>query len=72
MVRRRVNIGETIKQQVRKILCKKALGNLMPLLIFLIMVEFRGNMASLLQNLWRLYTVMVDCSFNLCYNYYVL
>lgn len=26
MVRRRVNIGETIKRQVRKILCKKALG----------------------------------------------
>lgn len=44
----------------------------MPLLIFLIMVEFRGNIVSLLQNLWRLYEVMVDYIFILCYNYYVL
>ena len=44
----------------------------MPLLIFLIMVEFRGNIVSLLQNLWGLYEVMVDCIFILCYNYYVL
>ena len=41
----------------------------MPLLI---MVEFRENIVSLLQNLWRLYEVMVDCIFTLCYNYYVL
>ena len=44
----------------------------MPLLIFLIMVEFRGNIVSLLQNLWRLYEVMVDYVLILCYNYYVL
>lgn len=34
----------------------------MPLLI---MVEFNGNIVSLLQNLWRLYEVMVDCIFTL-------
>lgn len=41
----------------------------MPLLII---EEFKGNIVSLLQNLWRLYEVMVDCIFTLCYNYYVL
>lgn len=30
----------------------------MPLLI---MKEFKGKIVSLLQNLWRLYEVMVDC-----------
>ena len=34
----------------------------MPLLI---MVEINGNIVSLLQNLWRLYEVMVDCIFTL-------
>lgn len=41
----------------------------MPLLII---EEFKGNIVSLLQNLWQLYEVMVDCIFTLCYNYYVL
>lgn len=41
----------------------------MPLLI---MKEFKGKIVSLLQNLWRLYEVMVDCIFTLWYNYYVL
>ena len=41
----------------------------MPLLI---MVEFNGNIVCLLQNLWQLYEVMVDCIFILRYNYYVL
>lgn len=34
----------------------------MPLLI---MEEFKGNIVSLLKNLWRLYEVMVDCIFTL-------
>ena len=41
----------------------------MPLLII---EEFKGNIVSLLQNLWRLYEVMVDYILILCYNYYVL
>lgn len=41
----------------------------MPLLII---EEFKGYIVSLLQNLWQLYEVMVDCIFTLCYNYYVL
>lgn len=41
----------------------------MPLLI---MEEFKGNIVSLLKNLWRLCEVIVDCIFTLCYNYYVL
>lgn len=44
----------------------------MPLLILLIIEEFKGNIVSLLQNLWRLYEVMVDYILILCYNYYVL
>ncbi len=41
----------------------------MPLLI---MEEFKGNIVSLLQNLWRLYEVMVDYILILYYNDYVL
>lgn len=41
----------------------------MPLLI---MKEFKGKIVSLLQNLLRLYEVMVDYILILCYNYYVL
>ena len=41
----------------------------MPLLII---EEFKGNIVSLLQNLWRLYEVMVDYILILYYNDYVL